>query len=184
MCQSCSCIFRKVSMSLLRNPGHYFVRVNVQMTLDDAEGPRRPRITVSGNLDLAQPGCGLWSRLDSLDYRSRARHRAWRLATSLRLIRPPTVIRKAPSGPVPVSIQFWSLYTIFSGWKVISSEWYLWSSIPGKSSGENKIMDSIIQDIYWTRIKANINDLENLLMIYFITFHDLIQDTKFSIFSC
>ena len=106
-------------------------------------------------------------------------------ATShLRLIRPPTVIRKAPSGPVPVSIQFWSLYTIFSGWKVISSKWYLWSSIPGKSSGENKIMDSIIQDIYWTRIKANINDLENLLMIYYKTFHDLIQDTKCSIFSC
>ena len=178
MCQSCSCIFRKVSMSLLRNPGHYFVRVNVQMTLDDAEGPRRPRITVSGNLDLAQPGCGLWSRLDSIDLDTELGQ-----ATSLRLIRPPTVIRKAPSGPVPVSIQFWSLYTIFSGWKVISSEWYLWSSIPGKSSGENKIMDSIIQDIYWTRIKANINDLENLLMIYYKTFHDLIQDTKFSIFS-
>ena len=122
--------------------------------------------------------CGLWSRLDSIDLDAELGQ-----ATSLRLIRPPTVIRKAPSGPVPVSIQFWSLYTIFSGWKVISSEWYLWSSIPGKSSGENKIMDSKIQDIYWTRIKANINDLENLLMIYYKTFHDLIQDTKFSIFS-
>ena len=167
-------------MSLLRNPGHYFVRVYVQMTLEDAGSPRRPRITVSGNLDLAQPGCGHWSRLDSIDLDTELGQ-----ATShLRLIRPPTVIRKAPSGPVPVSIQFWCLYTIFSGWKVISSERYLWSSIPGKSSGENKIMDSVIQDIYWTRIKANINDLENLLMIYYKTFHDLIQDTKFSIFSC
>ena len=171
-------------MSLLRNPGHYFVRVNVQMTLEDAGNPRRPRITVSGNLDLAQPGCGHWSRLDSIDLDTELGQ-----ATShLRLIRPPTVIRKAPSGLAWCHYQYisecWSLYTIFSGRKVISSERYLWSSIPGKSSGENKIMDSIIQDIYWTRIKANINDLENLLMIYCKTFHDLIQDTKCSIFSC
>ena len=32
---------------------HYPVRVNGQMTLEDAGGPRRPRITVSGNFDPA-----------------------------------------------------------------------------------------------------------------------------------